>query len=429
MRKLIPTLSLAVAGFASNALTADEANIAKGEAIYQSICFSCHGKNLEGATGPKLTDAEWVHGSSDQEIFNSIANGFLEKGMPGFKGVHTDADLRSVVAFIKSRRQGLSNLSYELYEGLSDEDFSFEKIAAVEPTKTGELPNGIMDTSFVEVQDYAILFKANLKAPNPETRHFKVNGGWQNRLRVLLDDEELNTGEHFNATDKVLESSEQELQVLWQRKHKNPRIRISAFLVGDNEQNGLSQAAVEHLKKTVFMVKAEGDEPYLVRKSIDRVPDKSIAVGFPGGLNYAYHAPTGAIVGAWKGDGLNIGPNIIGRGQEGSRPIDRWVFADSTGIGLTVDGQPTAFKLTEYTRGKTPTFLSKNGDYQLQVVVSPSGPSALKVNYTLSGKTPKSVELNVPAEAKIQCEDGSLSGNVLKIAPAKLTSFTLTLSE
>ena len=85
MTKQYIRFSLAAAlSFASVSL-ADESKIAEGEKIYQSICFSCHGKRLEGATGPNLTDAIWLHGSSDQGDLRRYFKRHLGKGHAGLQ--------------------------------------------------------------------------------------------------------------------------------------------------------------------------------------------------------------------------------------------------------------------------------------------------------------------------------------------------------
>lgn len=49
--------------------------IAKGEKNFKTICAACHGQNAEGIVGPSLVDKEWIHGSTDAEIFTVIMNG------------------------------------------------------------------------------------------------------------------------------------------------------------------------------------------------------------------------------------------------------------------------------------------------------------------------------------------------------------------
>ena len=147
------------------------------------------------------------------------------------------------------------------------------------------------------MNDFAILYEADLLTPQEGVREFTLQAGWKNTVHVLLDDEELDTGERRSYTQRHLAKPSYKIKILWTQD--DLRRPMSIFLNGDEERNGLSRAAVDHLNETVYIVKAT-DEPYIVRKTIHLIPADSIAVGFPGGLNYAYHAPTGAIVGAWE---------------------------------------------------------------------------------------------------------------------------------
>src|SRR5215467_4482389 len=57
-------------------------SIAAGKQTYLRRCASCHAATGEGGPGndlipaaPSLVDAQWDHGSTDGEVFNSIKNG------------------------------------------------------------------------------------------------------------------------------------------------------------------------------------------------------------------------------------------------------------------------------------------------------------------------------------------------------------------
>ena len=75
-------------------------SIAAGQQAYNRACRQCHGpKGLgDGPLAPKnpspadLTDAEWIYGSSDGEIFAIIANGV--GGDSEMKGHRTRAAAR-----------------------------------------------------------------------------------------------------------------------------------------------------------------------------------------------------------------------------------------------------------------------------------------------------------------------------------------------
>jgi cytochrome c5 len=51
--------------------------------LYQANCAQCHGKDLEGAAGPNLADATWLHGQpSKANLVRLIGKGVPAKGMP-----------------------------------------------------------------------------------------------------------------------------------------------------------------------------------------------------------------------------------------------------------------------------------------------------------------------------------------------------------
>ena len=70
-------------------------------AIYQDLCASCHGANLEGGSAPSLADDNWEYGSSDTEILNAINNGIEEAGMPGFADGLAAGQDKHLLAYIR----------------------------------------------------------------------------------------------------------------------------------------------------------------------------------------------------------------------------------------------------------------------------------------------------------------------------------------
>ncbi|TXC90997.1 cytochrome c [Metabacillus litoralis] len=69
-----------------------------GEEIYQQNCIGCHGRNLEGASGPNLTE---VGGKYDQAAIESIIiNG--QGNMP--KGLLNEADAEVVASWLAEKK-------------------------------------------------------------------------------------------------------------------------------------------------------------------------------------------------------------------------------------------------------------------------------------------------------------------------------------
>lgn len=86
--------------------------IAQGEKVYNGPgnCYACHGSNGQGAVGPNLADAEWIHSKGSlEDIVVQVTSGVpQEKSKTGIpmppKGGSTisDEDIRAVAAYVYS---------------------------------------------------------------------------------------------------------------------------------------------------------------------------------------------------------------------------------------------------------------------------------------------------------------------------------------
>ena len=93
-----------------NPVAATPESIAAGRPIFQRYCAVCHGTNAEGGSGsdisppaPNLTDTEWLHGSTDGEIFYTIKNGVPpDLNMEPWGDRIKDPDIWNVVNFVRS---------------------------------------------------------------------------------------------------------------------------------------------------------------------------------------------------------------------------------------------------------------------------------------------------------------------------------------
>lgn len=88
------------------------AAIAKGDSIFHTngLCYACHGTNAQGAVGPNLTDAEWLHGDGSFDfIVATVTAGVpaekAKKGVPmppkGGSSI-TDDEVKAVAAYVYS---------------------------------------------------------------------------------------------------------------------------------------------------------------------------------------------------------------------------------------------------------------------------------------------------------------------------------------
>ncbi|MCG6193611.1 c-type cytochrome [Leptospira sp. FAT2] len=59
----------------SNPFRGNASAIAEGEKTFKTICAACHGPTGQGLVGPSLMDNEWIHGSADPQVYETIMKG------------------------------------------------------------------------------------------------------------------------------------------------------------------------------------------------------------------------------------------------------------------------------------------------------------------------------------------------------------------
>ncbi len=77
--------------------------------IYEQLCANCHGRNLQGGSGPSLVDPVWVHGSDDAAIARGIRDGYPQAGMPPLAGALTPSEIDGLVSFLREQRAQFAN--------------------------------------------------------------------------------------------------------------------------------------------------------------------------------------------------------------------------------------------------------------------------------------------------------------------------------
>ena len=84
--------------------------VAEGQAIYNSLCFTCHAPNLAGMKGLgfRLNDDLWVHGNTPTAIFTGISEGITFEGKPtgmAAQKVLGTGRIAAVTAFLISKQK------------------------------------------------------------------------------------------------------------------------------------------------------------------------------------------------------------------------------------------------------------------------------------------------------------------------------------
>jgi cytochrome c oxidase cbb3-type subunit 3 len=82
-----------------------------GKAAFNANCAACHLVSMKGkaenpaAIGPNLVDTAWIHGGTPKEIYKTIAQGVLAKGMPAWEPVLGQKKAVELTAYILNHHQ------------------------------------------------------------------------------------------------------------------------------------------------------------------------------------------------------------------------------------------------------------------------------------------------------------------------------------
>lgn len=86
------------------AMSEDPDAVAKGQQLYETNCVQCHGPDGGGKIGPNLTDPYWIHGGGPSDIYATIHDGVLDKGMPSWSGPLGPEGVEQAAAYVLTLR-------------------------------------------------------------------------------------------------------------------------------------------------------------------------------------------------------------------------------------------------------------------------------------------------------------------------------------
>ena len=84
----------------------DAASLAAGKQIFDTQCFTCHGKAGEGLIGPNMCDDYWIHGGTLPDVIRIIRKGVPEKGMITWERTLNPDQIDQVASYIMLKLQG-----------------------------------------------------------------------------------------------------------------------------------------------------------------------------------------------------------------------------------------------------------------------------------------------------------------------------------
>jgi cytochrome c oxidase cbb3-type subunit 3 len=98
------------------AMSKDPSALAAGKTVFGAYCVACHAADGGGIIGPNLTDNSWIHGGAPEQIYATVHDGVLAKGMPAWGQSLKPDEVTAVVAYVISL-QGTTPASPKAPEG------------------------------------------------------------------------------------------------------------------------------------------------------------------------------------------------------------------------------------------------------------------------------------------------------------------------
>lgn len=401
----------------------DKASIAKGKLIYDSVCFACHGKNLEGAIGHNLKDSLWVHGGTKEKIMATIKKGFPEKGMVAFGAIYNDSQIEDLTNFILSRQEGLRDMEYKIFHNATVE--TGVKWESQKPDKQAKINPPHINLNLPEVDQYAIQYKGKLIIPEHLAGKFKLKGLVRQKdgFSLHIDGEKVNITLPKNKRfEKMLSLSagSHDIEFRYIKNFKSTTLHLD--LIGKNSIP-LSTETYRRSITNKHIVKAK-DSFLIIRKRVTDLPPGSIIVNHQDKINYAINPHNAAINAVWNGDSLDIGPNIYARGQQAAKTIGKHLYAKNENIELIVDGDTRKLKYLGYSNKPKPKFMYKYGAHEIHVE-SFINSQGLVLSYSLTSQSNSKVQIRFPKGLKVSSTEGSQNGDIF--TPKNSQSFQIII--
>lgn len=77
-------------------------DLAAGKQLFQSTCVVCHKADGTGIPPafPSLVDNEWIKGNSPSQVFHSISEGNIAKGMVPYKTMFSEKQITQLASYV-----------------------------------------------------------------------------------------------------------------------------------------------------------------------------------------------------------------------------------------------------------------------------------------------------------------------------------------
>ena len=385
-----------------------------GGQLYETYCGACHAANGEGATGgqfPPLAGSEWVDGPAEraiQIILHGLEGPVEVSGkpfnllMPPQGAMLPDDQIAAILTYVRSSwgnsadkvtpamvakaraataerskpwtapeilklhplpkpESPLRNLTSRVYHGEWKKLPEFAKLTA---ENVEEEHDGILSVTHADRKDhFGIVWEADFMVPKTGEYIFRFacdDGG-----RIILDGEVMLEvhglgpigGGRTQAAKLTLEKGPHPIRIEYYEYTGQEGISISWKGPDSDDWNELSDTKLKPGRKgpPSIPITPTAERAAIYRNFIKGTTSRSIGIGFPGGVNFAYSADHMAPELVWKGDFIDGGLHWTNRGVGAQSPAGKDVVKLTSGPALP---EGSRFRGYQLDAAGNPTFAS-----------------------------------------------------------------------
>ncbi len=345
-------------------------------AIYNQLCFNCHGLHFDGGIGPSLKDNYWRHGDSPENILKVINKGIPGTEMIGYEAVFPEEDRLALRDLVLSQHEGLRGVVRYVYprEPFQGKRLTPELMDKVKPLSETRLPENVY--YFDRNGDGILRGKSKLFITDPGQYQFSIRT--IGRTSIYLDGKEVHYSDEATPKDTHVNTKfdltpgNYDLEILHEEKTTHS-YRFSGVLQNENGKkwplNGRS------LEGNVPKVIAAGPEAKVIRKWIAGLPPRTLLCLLPNKVLVAYNPVDGKILAAWHSASVNQTPSLADRSAKPSE-IRGEPIQDIEGDVL--GKEPLRFLRYEM-RLDTVHLVSLANGLEKTVLIAPDGERSFKV--------------------------------------------------
>ena len=123
---LLPAALIAATSASAQQEPVAYSGVTESRLMFQENCAVCHGEDLEGAAQGTPLRSELVHGEFMADVVASIANGYVDSGMPSWDDIFSPVEIQGLAMYVLETRANVGYVTSNYDAPLSIPEGEFE---------------------------------------------------------------------------------------------------------------------------------------------------------------------------------------------------------------------------------------------------------------------------------------------------------------